>query len=124
MKYNNFAMKDWHLEHVEKVIVHFAQGLPPDASSFEKKRYKKFGTITCCARQIEYDMKQGVEKGEVTEVFRKITLNKKYAKLRSNAEAIARLEGLKDHLYGEEEIAEDRLLWHRNAYRQEAGNHG
>ena len=76
MKSNNFAMKDWHLEHVEKVIVRFAQGLSPDASSFEKRNHMRYGSVTRCARQIEYDMRQGVEKDEVVEVFRKIKLNK------------------------------------------------
>lgn len=111
-------MKDWHLEHVEKVIVRFAQGLSPDASSFEKRNHKRYGSVTRCARQIEYDMRQGVEKGEVIEVFRKIKLNKKYVKLQSDAEAVLRLDELKDKLYGDGKTAKDRLLWHRNAYGQ------
>jgi hypothetical protein len=118
MKSNNFAMKDWHLEHVEKVIIRFAQGLSADASSFEKRNYKKYGTITYCMKQIEYDMKHGVEKGEVMELFRKIRLNEKYATLRSNPEAAARLQEIEDQLSGQQKIAEeDRFLWHRNAYR-------
>jgi hypothetical protein len=32
MKPNNFAMKDWHLEHVEKVIVRFVKGISPERS--------------------------------------------------------------------------------------------
>ena len=111
-------MKDWHLEHVEKVIVRFAQGLSPDASSFERRNYKRYGTVAHCARQIEYDMKQGVEKSEVIELFRKIRLNKKYVKLQSDAGAVLRLDELKEKLYGDGKAAKDRLLWHRNAYGQ------
>ena len=59
MKPNNFAMKDWHLEHVEKVIVRFVKGISPDASSFEKRNYKKYSTVSSCAKQIEYDIKHG-----------------------------------------------------------------
>jgi hypothetical protein len=115
---NNFAMKDWHLEHVEKVVVRFAHGLSHDASSFEKRNYKKYGTITFCARQIEYDMKHGVGREEVMEVFRKIRLDKKYAKLRSDAGAVVRLQELEDLLSGAQKISsEDKFLWHRNAYR-------
>jgi hypothetical protein len=52
------------------------------------------------------------------EIFRKVRLNKKYAKLRSNAEAVARLQNLEDQLSGAQKIAEEqRFLWHRNAYR-------
>lgn len=117
LKPNNFAMKDWHAEHVEKVIVHFAKGLPPDASSFEKRSYKKYGTITHCTRQIAYDMKHGVEQIEVMEIFRKIRLDKEYKELQSNAEAIARLRELEDVFSGAQKIAEgDRFRWHRNAF--------
>jgi hypothetical protein len=27
MKPNNFAMKDWHLEHVEKIIIRYIKGI-------------------------------------------------------------------------------------------------
>lgn len=119
MKPNNFAMKDWHLEHVEKVVVRFARGLSADASAFEKRNYKKYGTTTFCARQIGYDMKHGVEWGEVKEVFRKIRLDKKYSELRFNAGAAARLQELEDLLFSAQKIsAEDRFLWHRNANKR------
>ncbi len=98
MKRNNYAMKDWHLEHVEKVIIRFAEGLSPDASSFEKRNYKKYGTIAYCIKQIEYDMKQGVEKIEVMEILHKIKLHKKHAKIRPNAEAAPRL-GIRRHAF-------------------------
>jgi hypothetical protein len=118
MKPNNYAMRDWHLEHAETTIVRFANGLSPDASAFERRNYKKYGTITFCIKQLEYDMQHGVKKDEVMEIFRKIRLNKKYAKLRSNAEATARLQNLEDQLSGAQKIAEEqRFLWYRNAYR-------
>jgi hypothetical protein len=37
MKPNNYAMKDWHLEHVEKVILRFIRGISPDASSLKNE---------------------------------------------------------------------------------------
>ena len=42
MKPNNFAMRDWHLEHIEKVINRYIKGISPDASSFEKRNFKKY----------------------------------------------------------------------------------
>lgn len=110
-------MKDWHLEHAEKVIVRFARGLPAGASDYEKRNYKKYGTLTFCSRQIEYDMKHGVEKNEVMRIFRKIRLNKKYASLLSSEGAGTRLQELEDLLSGAQKIAEDKFLWHRNAHR-------
>jgi hypothetical protein len=50
-------MKDWHLEHVEKVIVRYVKGVSPDASSFEKRNYKKYSTVSSCAKQIDKSFK-------------------------------------------------------------------
>ena len=111
-------MRGWHLEHAETIILRYISGLSPDASTFEKRNYKKYGTVTHCIRQLEYDMQHGVEKDEVMEIFRKIRLNKKYAKLQSNTEALVRLLGLEEQMSGAQKIAEERrFLWHKNAYR-------
>jgi hypothetical protein len=117
VKSNNYAMKEWHLEHVEKTIVRFVAGLSQDANSYERRNYKKYGGISYCIRQIEYDIHHGVEMDEVLEILRKIRLNKKYAKLRSNAEAKRRLKQLEDQLSGSE-ILPEKLLWHSYAYKQ------
>jgi hypothetical protein len=116
MKPNNFAMKEWHFEHVEKTIVRFSKGLSADASSFEKRNYKKYGTLSHCMKQIEYDMKHGVDKGEVMEILRKIRLDEKYSELRENPEATGRLEELEDKLSGVQRV--ESLSWYNNAYRE------
>jgi hypothetical protein len=126
MKSNNYAMKEWHLEHVEKIVVRFSKGLSPDASSFEKKNHRKYGTLSFCVKQIEYDMKHGVEKDEVMEVLRKIRLDEKYAELRRDSEAVERLENLEDQLLllsGAQKIEEKGVLsWYNNAYKEKNRN--
>ncbi|MGH9856311.1 MAG: hypothetical protein ACRD4B_00570 [Acidobacteriota bacterium] len=114
-------MKGWHLEHAEKAIVRFAVGLSEDASEFEKRNYRKYGTVAGCIRQIGYDMHHGVQKREIMEIIRKIRRNKKYAKIRSNPEAMMRLEELKDKLSGISK-EEERHAWHRHAYREKVKN--
>lgn len=114
MKPNNFAMKEWHLQHVENIVFRYVKGLSPDASSFEKRNFKKYGSITYCIKQIEYDMKHGVEKKEVMEVLRKVRLDDKYKEFRTNVEAKARLEDLEDRLSGTNKV--ESLLWHERAY--------
>lgn len=94
MKPNNFAMKDWHLEHVEKVIVRYIKGISPTASSFEKRNFKKYSTTSSCAKQIEYDIKHGVTSQEVLGVMQKIRRDKSFSELRSNPETIQRLDEL------------------------------
>jgi hypothetical protein len=54
-------MKGWQLEQAEKAIVHFAVGLSEDASDFERRNYRKYGTVAGCIKQIEYDMQHGVQ---------------------------------------------------------------
>jgi hypothetical protein len=94
MKPNNYAMKDWHLEHVEKVIIRFVKGISPDASSFEKRNYKRYSSVSSCAKQIEYDIKHGVSIDEVLEVVRKIRHDKQFRDLQKNPESLQRLDEL------------------------------
>jgi hypothetical protein len=110
-------MKEWHLDHVEKTIVRFATGLAENANSYEIRNHKKYGGISNCIRQIEYDMHHGVELDEVKEILRKIRLQKKYARLRSNEEAKRRLMELEDQLSGSTLVPE-KLKWHQYAYKQ------
>jgi hypothetical protein len=105
MKPNNYAMKDWHLEHVEKVIIRFVKGISPDASSFEKRNYKKYSTVTSCAKQIEYDIKHGVTMDEVLEVVRKIRHDKQYRDLQKVPEALQRLEELERQISAPKKVA-------------------
>ena len=93
-------MREWHLEHVEKTIVYFAQGLSDNANPYQKRNHKKYGTISHCIKQIEYDKHHGVQADEVMQILHKIKLQKKYAGLRSNAEAKSRLKELEDQLSG------------------------
>ena len=98
MKPNNFAMKDWHLEHVEKVIIRYIKGISPDASSFEKRNFKKYSTISSCSKQIEYDIKHGVTLDEVIAVISKIRTNEQYSELRQNPEVLQRLDEIERQL--------------------------
>ena len=94
MKPNNYAMKDWHLDHVEKVIVRFVKGISPDASSFEKRNYKKYSTVSSCAKHIDYDIKHGVSTDEVLDVVRRIRHDKKFHDLQKSPESLQRLDEL------------------------------
>jgi hypothetical protein len=105
MKPNNFAMKDWHLEHVEKVIIRYIKGISPDASSFEKRNFKKYSTISSCAKQIEYDIKHGVTVEEVLEVMRKIRQDKSFLELRRNPETVQRLDELERQISTPRKVA-------------------
>jgi hypothetical protein len=106
-------MKEWHLEHAEKVIVNFARGLSANASQYEKKLYKKYGTVSSCVKQLEYDMHHGVQKDEIIHIIRRIGRNKKRARDR---EAKLRLEELEYYLSGITDP--ERLEWVEHAHKQ------
>jgi hypothetical protein len=105
MKPNNYAMRDWHLEHVEKVIIRFIKGISPDASSFEKRNYKKYSTVSSCAKQIEYDIKHGVTMDEVLEVIRKIRHDKLFKDLQKNPECLQRLDEIERQILAPKKVA-------------------
>jgi hypothetical protein len=92
-------MKGWHLEHAERTIVRFAMGLSEDASEFEKRNYRRYGTIASCIKQIEYDTHHGAQRREIIEIIGKIRHSKKYAKIRSDS-TVLRLDELKGMLSG------------------------
>lgn len=98
-------MKDWHLEHVEKVIIRYIKGISPDASSFEKRNFKKYSTISSCAKQIEYDIKHGVTSEEVLAVMQKIRHDKSFVVLRTNPETLQRLDELERQLSTPKKVA-------------------
>ena len=105
MKPNNFAMKEWHLEHVEKVIIRYIKGISPDASSFEKRNFKKYSTLSSCTKQIEYDIKHGVTMDEVLAVMKKIRHDKSFSELRLIPETVQRVDELERQLSAPKKIA-------------------
>jgi hypothetical protein len=111
-------MKAWHCEHAEKAIIRFVRGVPEDASGYERRIYKKYGTVANCIRQLEYDMHHGVQKDEIIEIIRKIGQNKKYTSVRSHPEARMRLEELESYLSGGSKGAE-RFDWIQHAQKEE-----
>jgi hypothetical protein len=98
MKSNSFATKDWHLDHVEKLIVRYIKGISPYASSLEKRNFKKYSTLFACAKQIEYDIRHGVTTDEVLSVIRKIRHDKEFSEFQSNHETMQRLVELERQL--------------------------
>ena len=104
MKPNSFAMKDWHLEHVEKVIVRYVRGLSPNATSFEKRNFKKYSTMSNCTKQIEYDKKHGVTEEEVMAVMQRIRTNESFSELLRNPDSVQRLDELEKQLNSPKKI--------------------
>ncbi len=87
------------------MIIRFIKGISPDASSFEKRNYKKYSTVSSCAKQIEYDIKHGVTMHEVLGVVRRIRHDKQYRELQRSPESLQRLEELERQISAPKKVA-------------------
>lgn len=92
-------MKQWHLEHVEKIIKKFITGLSETASIWEKRQHKRYGTIANCCKQIDYDLKHGVTIDEVFEVLQKIKNDETFAPILQGESSTQRFNEIEKYVY-------------------------
>ena len=88
---NSFPMKEWHVEHMEKTVVKYVKGLSENASGWEKRNHKKYGSLTHICRQIEYDIKHGATRDQVISMFYKVRNDSTFANLREGNGSMDRL---------------------------------
>jgi hypothetical protein len=84
-------MREWHVEHMEKIVVRYVKGLSENASGWEKRNHKKYGTLTKICRQIEYDIKHGATSEEVVSMLEKIHNDSSFSSLRKGNGSMKRL---------------------------------
>jgi hypothetical protein len=90
-------MKEWHFEHMQKIIVKYVNGISnaDNDSSSKRKLHKKYsGNIGFVRRSIDYDIKHGVTRQEVTEFLNKVRNDSSFSNIRESAGGIARIEEL------------------------------
>ena len=95
---NCYPMKDWHLENMKKTIVKYATGLSDNATSYQRKQYKKYtGNLANVHRNIQYDIKHGVTIEEVLSFLDEVKNDPKFVSVREKEGGMARLDLLKIH---------------------------
>lgn len=92
-------MREWHVEHMQKMLTKFVVGLRKDASPWEAKQYKKYLNFNNVCRQVHYDMKHGVSQDQVLEAITKIKSHHSFATTRKDAECMARLDQIEDYFF-------------------------
>jgi hypothetical protein len=90
-------MIEWHVKHLEKVVLKFVTGLAENATSWEKRMNKRYGRINNVARQINYDIKQGATYDQVLLLLQRIRNDSSYSSLRDNNGSLERLAELEKH---------------------------
>jgi hypothetical protein len=91
MVQNSFPMREWHVEHMEKTVVKYVKGLSENASGWEKRNHKKYGSLANICRQIDYDIKHGVSSEQVSSMFEKIRNDSRFSALRKGNGSMERL---------------------------------
>ncbi|HKU50068.1 MAG TPA: hypothetical protein VJP79_08965 [Nitrososphaera sp.] len=82
---------------MEKTIIKYVGGLSHDATSWEKKQHRKYGSFANLCRQVDYDMKHGVTEEQVLKFLQNLRQKSSFAKVRENDGALVRLEEVSGH---------------------------
>ncbi|MGI0020666.1 MAG: hypothetical protein ACREAY_09375, partial [Nitrososphaera sp.] len=82
---------------MEKTVVKYVKGLSADASSWEKRRDKKYGRLINVCRQIDYDIKHGVDKDQVIFFLEKVRCHSSFSDIRNSDSSLGRLDEIKQH---------------------------
>jgi hypothetical protein len=90
-------MKEWHVEHMEKTVIKYVKGLSENASGWEKRNHKKYGSLAAMCRQIEYDVKHGAALEQVLSIFHKVRNDSSFSELRKRTGSMERLGEVESH---------------------------
>jgi hypothetical protein len=97
-QYNNYPMRDWHFEHMQKTILKYVSGLTETEklSSWKVKQHKRYGgNLYNVRRNIEDDIKHGVTSEEVTAFLDRVLNDPSFSDVRAIAGSIERIKELK-----------------------------
>ena len=103
-------MMEWHIKHLEKIILKFVTGLAENASSWERRMNKRYGRINNVCRQINYDIKHGATNEQVVSLLKKIRNDSSFSSLRDNYGSLERLGELEK--YYQQQPVETKSWWY------------
>jgi hypothetical protein len=87
-------MRDWHVKHMQDIIVKYLTGLSEDASRWQRRLDKQYENLAQVTKRIDYDLKHGVEKQEVLSFLNLIKTDQSYSELRKANDFGYRLDSL------------------------------
>ena len=95
---NNYSLGDWHFEHMQKTVLKYVSGLTETEkhSSWKVKQRKKYGgNLPSVCRNINFDIKHGVTREEVTVFLDKLLNDSSFTGMRSVEGGIERIKDLR-----------------------------
>ena len=94
---NNYPMKEWHFEHMQKTILKYVSGLTETekGSPWKVKQHKKYGgNLVNVRRNINFDIRHGVTREEIIEFLDKVLNDPLFSDIRKTADSKERIKEL------------------------------
>ena len=105
-------MREWHVKHMEQTLVRFVTGLSEDASRWQKKLNKKYGTIGRVSKRIDYDIKHGVTNMEVSSFLQLIRTGPTFSEVRTHDGSMERLDEIQAYFGGSPKYPQNHDKWY------------
>ncbi len=109
LEQNSFPMRDWHVQHMKQTVVRFVKGLSENATRWELRLNKKYGTISKVIKRIDYDVKHGVTSEQVFSFLQLMRTDSVYLEVMACAGSTERLNELQ--AYYKESIPQLSYNW-------------
>ena len=94
---NNYPMKEWHFEHMQKTVLKYVSGLTETekGSPWKVKQHKKYGgNLGNVRRNINFDIKHGVTREEIIVFLDKVLNDPLFSDIRKTADSKERIKEL------------------------------
>ena len=109
LEQNSFPMREWHIQHMKQTVVRFVKGLSENATRWELRLNKKYGTISKVIKRIDYDVKHGVTSEQVFLFLQLMRTDSVYLEVMACAGSTERLNELQT--YYKESIPQLSYNW-------------
>jgi hypothetical protein len=109
LEQNSFPMREWHIQHMKQTVVRFVKGLSENATRWELRLNKKYGTISKVIKRIDYDVKHGVTSEQVFSFLQLMRTDSVYIEVMACAGSTERLNELQ--AYYKESIPQLSYNW-------------
>src|SRR5688500_2277961 len=97
LEHNNFPMREWHVQHMKQTVIRFVKGLSENASRWELRLNKKYGTIGKVIKRIDYDVKHGVTSEQVFSFLQLMRTDSVYLEVMACVGSTERLNELQSY---------------------------
>lgn len=91
---------------MQKTILKYVTGLSENASAWERRNHKKYGSLNNMCRLIEYDLKHGATLEQVLLMFKEVRNDDAFSDLRKAKGSIERLNEVEDYFTKPKKIAQ------------------